>query len=214
MDPVSPSPFEGGQPRPTYAELECLSDDQLMARLQAGCHDALAVLFDRYHRLIFSIALKILRDPGEAEDVMQNVFLDIFRAMAQFDPSRGSTKVWMSQYAYHRAISRRQYLNTRRFYSQEGFEDVESVLPQSNSVVGKFTPGELKHMLKEGLATLNAPQRRVIELASYEGLSMQEIADKTGESLVNVRHHYYRGLRKLRSLLAGPSEMRKAAGDE
>jgi len=212
MDPVSP--FAGGQLRPKYAELERLSDDQLMARLQAGCHDALAVLFDRYHRLIFSIALKILRDPGEAEDVMQNVFLDIFRAMAQFDPSKGSTKAWMLQYAYHRAISRRQYLNTRRFYSQESLEDVECVLPQSGSVLGKFTPGELKHMLKEGLATLSAPQRRVIELARYEGLSMQEIADTTGESLVNVRHHYYRGLRRLRSFLVGPTEMRKAVGDE
>jgi RNA polymerase sigma-70 factor (ECF subfamily) len=212
MDPVSP--FADGQLRPTYAELERLSDDQLMARLQSGCHDALAVLFDRYHRLIFSIALKTLRDPGEAEDVMQNVFLDIFRAMAQFDPSRGSTKVWMLQYAYHRAINRRQYLNTRRFYSQESFEDVESVLPQSNSVLGKFTSGELKHMLKEGLATLSAPQRRVIELTSYEGLSMKEIADKTGESLVNVRHHYYRGLRKLRSFVEQPATSRKAVGDE
>jgi RNA polymerase sigma-70 factor (ECF subfamily) len=206
--------FARGQLPPTYAELERLSDDQLMGGLQAGCHDALAVLFDRYHRLIFSIALKILRDPGEAEDVMQGVFLDIFRAVAQFDPSKGSTKVWMLQYAYHRAISRRQYLNTRRFYSQESFEDVESALPKSDSVLGKFTPVELKQMLKEGLATLSAPQRRVIELASYEGFSMQEIADKTGESLVNVRHHYYRGLHKLRSFLIEPSETRKAVGHE
>jgi RNA polymerase sigma-70 factor (ECF subfamily) len=212
LDPVLPS--ARGQLPLTYAELERLSDDQLLAKLQAGCHDALAVLFDRYHRLVYSIALKIIRDSGEAEDVMQSVFLDIFRAMAQFDPSKGTTKVWMLQYAYHRAISRRQYLNTRSFYSQERFEDVESVLPQSDSILGKFTPGELKHMLKQGLATLTAPQRRVIELASYEGLSMQEIADKTGESLVNVRHHYYRGLRKLRSFVERPAELRKAAGDE
>jgi RNA polymerase sigma-70 factor (ECF subfamily) len=211
MDPAFP--FARRRLPSTYAELERLSDEQLMARLQAGCHDALAVLFDRYHRLVFSIALKILREPGEAEDVMQTVFLDIFRAMAQFDPSKGSTKVWMLQYAYHRAISRRQYLNTRGFYSLESFEDVEGVLPQS-SALGKFTPGELKHMLKEGLATLSAPQRRVIELASYEGLSMQEIAEKTGESLVNVRHHYYRGLRKLRSFVERPTEVRKAVGDE
>ena len=212
MDPAFP--FTRGQHPPTYAELERLSDDQLMAQLQGGCNDALAVLFDRYHRLIYSIALKIVRDSGEAEDVMQNVFLDIFRAVAQFDPSKGSTKVWMLQYAYHRAISRRQYLNARRFYSQETFEDVESVLPQSDFVLGKFRPEELKQLLKEGLATLSASQRRVIEFASYEGFSMQEIADKTGESLVNVRHHYYRGLRKLRAFLAGPREMRKAVGDE
>jgi RNA polymerase sigma-70 factor (ECF subfamily) len=212
MDPVFS--FTRGQLPPAYAELERLSDDQLMAQLQAGCNDALAVLFDRYHRLVYSIALKIVRDPGEAEDVMQNVFLDIFRAMAQFDASRGSTKVWMLQYAYHRAISRKQHLNTRSFYSQESFEDVESLLPQSDSVLGRFAPGELKHMLKEGLATLSAPQRRVIELATYEGFSMREIADKTGDSLANVRHHYYRGVRKLRCFVERPTAFRKAVGDE
>jgi len=212
MDPVFP--FTRGQPPPTYAELERLGDDQLMAQLQAGCNDALAVVFDRYHRLVFSITLKILRDSGEAEDVMQNVFLDIFRAVAQFDSSRGSTKGWILQYAYHRAISRKQYLNARSFYNQQSFEDVESVLLQSDSVLGKFTHGELKQMLKEGLATLSASQRGVIELFSYEGLSMQEIADRTGQSLASVRHNYYRGLRKLRSFVERPARFLKAAGDE
>jgi RNA polymerase sigma-70 factor, ECF subfamily len=212
MDPVVP--FARGQRPPTYAELERLSDDQLMARLQAGCNDALAVLFDRYHRLVYSIALKIIRDSGEAEDVMQSVFFDIFRAMAQFDPSKGTTKVWMLQYAYHRAISRRQYLNARSFYTQEDLEGIEGVLPQRDSPLGKFTPGELKHLIRGGLATLSSAQQRVIELASHEGLSMKEIADKTGESLVNVRHHYYRGLRKLRTFVERPAKVRKAAGDE
>jgi RNA polymerase sigma-70 factor, ECF subfamily len=212
MDPVFP--FTRGQLTPEYAELERLSDNQLMAQLQSGCNDAVAILFDRYHRLVYSIALKIVRDPGEAEDVMQNVFLDIFRAMAQFDPSKGSTKVWVLQYAYHRAISRKQHLNTRSFYRQESFEDVMSLLPENDSVLGKFAPGELKHLLKEGLATLSAPQRRVIELGTYEGFSMREIADKTGDSLVNVRHHYYRGLQKLRSFVERPTTFRKAVGDE
>lgn len=210
MNPVFPT-SDRFQP-PNLAQLERLSDDQLMASLQAGCHDALAVLFDRYHRLIFSIALRIVRDRGEAEDVMQNVFLEIFRAAAQFDPAKGSTRVWMLQYAYHRAISRKQYLNTRSFYSLQGKEDLANSLPQEDLSVGKFTPGELKHLLKEGLATLSPVQRRVIELASFEGLSMKEIGEKTGESLVNVRHHYYRGLRKLRSFVERPAEKRKAGG--
>ena len=211
MEPVYP--FASATPPPRYEELERLSDDQLMASLKAGCNDALAVLFDRYHRLIFSVAQKIVRDPGEAEDVMQNVFLDIFRAMAQFDPSKGTTKVWILQYAYHRAISRKQYLNARSFYNQES-SDVESVPIRAHSVLGKFTPGELKQLVREGLASLSPPQQRVIELASYEGFSMKEIAEKTGESLVNVRHHYYRGLRKLHSFIERPAEVRKAVGDE
>lgn len=192
------------------AEFQRLTDDQLMAELKAGHDDALAVLFDRYHRLVCSIALKIVRDPGEAEDVMQNVFLDIFRAAAQFDPAKGSTKVWLLQYAYHRAISRKQYLNSRSFYSQESFDDMEGTLPQTEFSLAQFAPGELKQLLKQGLATLSVAQRRVIELASQEGFSFKEVAAKTGDSLVNVRHHYYRGLKKLRSFVERPTADAKA----
>lgn len=195
MDPFS---FADGLQPPSLAELERLTDDELMSSLQAGCHDSLAVLFDRYHRLVFSIALRIVRDRGEAEDVMQNVFFEIFRSVAQFDPAKGTTKVWILQYAYHRAISRKQYLNTRDFYNPQDEEDFADVLPRGNWNTGKLSPGELKQLLEQGLATLSKVQRRVIKLASFEGLSMKEIAEKTGDSVVNVRHHYYRGLKKLR----------------
>lgn len=183
-----------------------------MAHLRAGCNDALTVLFDRYHRLVLSIALKIVRDPGEAEDVMQSVFLEIFRSVAQFDPAKGTTKVWILQYAYHRAINRRQHLNSRNFYSQTNQETFENRLPESASTLGRFTQIELKHLLRQGLRTFSGPQKRVIELASSNGLSMKEIADKTGESLLNVRHHYYRGLQKLRSFVGRKPEIKKAAG--
>ena len=202
----------GAQPA-SLAQLERLTDDQLMAELRVGNHDALAVLFDRYHRLVLSVALRIVRDPGEAEDVLQNVFLDIFRSVAQFDPTKGSTKVWLLQYAYHRAINRRQHLIARRFYGQEDIDDVGSGLPQGSLPFGKFTAPELRQLLQEALATLGGSQKRVIELASYEGFTMKEIADKTGESLVAVRHHYYRGLQKLRSFVAGESEVPKAVGE-
>jgi RNA polymerase sigma-70 factor (ECF subfamily) len=182
-----------------------------MAHLQAGCNDALAVLFDRYHRLVLSIALRIVSDPGEAEDVTQSVFLEIFRSVAQFDPARGTTKVWILQYAYHRAINRRQHLNVRQFYDQTSLGEVESRLPGTTSPLAGFAPHELKHLIRQGLATLSGPQKRVIELVSYDGLSMQEIADKTGDTLVNVRHHYYRGLQKLRSFVGHTPEKRKAA---
>src|SRR5271156_7018328 len=95
-----------GAAQPTFAELKLLTDDQLMVQLQDGVNDALAVLFERYHRLVFSIALKIVRDRGEAEDVTQNVFLEIYSSVAQFDPGKGTTKVWLLQYAYHRAFNR------------------------------------------------------------------------------------------------------------
>ena len=185
-----------------------LHDDELMAHLKAGHDDALAVLFDRYHRLILSIALKILRDPGEAEDVMQNVFLEIFRSAAQFDPAKGTTKAWLLQYAYHRSVNRRQQLNVRHFYQQERIEGVETLMSQPSSLLGGFSDPELKHLLRQALATLSRRQRQVLELASYNGLSMSEIAHKTGDSLSNVRHYYYRGLVKLRSFITGGEDQR------
>jgi RNA polymerase sigma-70 factor (ECF subfamily) len=182
-------------------ELSALSDDDLMASLKAGRNDALTILFERYNRLVLSIALKILRDPAEAEDVMQVVFLEIFRAMAQFDPAKSTTKVWILQYAYHRAIDRRQHLNARNFYNSTGIEAVETEFSGTTLTHASFNGGEIKRLVQQGLATLNSSQKRVIELASYSGYSMREIADKTGDSFENVRHHYYRGLKKLRSFI-------------
>jgi RNA polymerase sigma-70 factor, ECF subfamily len=183
-----------------------LTDDQLMARLRAGEGDALAVLFDRYHRLVLSIALKIVRDAGEAEDVMQNVFLEIFRSVAQFDPAKGTTKTWLLQYAYHRSINRRQQLNSRHFYRQEDIGAVETAVGETGSAIGKFSHHELRHLLEQGLAKLDRRQRTVLELASFDGLSMNEIAAKTGQSVQNVRHYYYRGLKKLRSFISGDEQ--------
>jgi RNA polymerase sigma-70 factor (ECF subfamily) len=209
---MSGVPFTHGTQPPSFAELKLLSDADLMAGLRAGCNDALAILFDRYNRLVLSIALKIVRDPGEAEDVMQTVFLEIFRSVAQFDPAKGTTKVWILQYAYHRAINRRQHLNARSFYDQTDLEVVEHRLPETPSTLGNLTQNELKRLLRQGLATLNGAQRQVIELASSNGLSMKEIANKRGDSLVNVRHHYYRGLQKLRSFIGRTPELKKTAG--
>lgn len=189
-------------------DLARLDDAEVMNSLKAGSHDALAVLYDRYHRLVFSIALRIVRDRGEAEDVTQVVFLDIFRAAAQFDAAKGTTKVWLLQYAYHRALSRKRYLNVRSFYDVESNRDAADVPAREGTVPG--ADPELTDLLEKGLANLAAHERSVIELASFDGYTMREIAEKTGESLVNVRHHYYRGLRKLRAFVERQSNVNPA----
>ena len=109
-----------------FEQLSKLADPDLIAHLKAGHNDALAVLFDRYHRLILSVAFKILHDPAEAEDVMQSVFLEIYRVVGQFQASRGSAKVWLLQYAYHRSINRREYLKLRGFYARDQQEHRQS----------------------------------------------------------------------------------------
>jgi RNA polymerase sigma-70 factor, ECF subfamily len=205
---------DAGATQSTLSQLRLLTDNQLMVRLQEGVNDALAVLFERYQRLVFSIALKIVRDRGEAEDVTQNVFLEIYRAVAQFDPQKGTLKVWLLQFAYHRAFNRKQYLNTRKFYNHESAEDLDSLSRGEFLTSGRYAPAELRLLMEQGLASLGESQKRVVELASYDGLSMQEIADKTGNSLSNVRHHYYRGLQKLRSFITQPPVGQMLGEDE
>jgi RNA polymerase sigma-70 factor, ECF subfamily len=197
-----------------YAELAPLADEALMRKLQEGHPDALAVLFDRYHRLVMNVALRILRDAGEAEDLMQSVFLEIFRSAAQFDAAKGTTKVWILQYAYHRSFNRRQYLSLRGLYdSAESTESRQGAFAtQSNSL----SVLESARLVQQALGRLNKTQRKTLELAIYEGLTMREIAERTGESFVSIRHHYYRGIDKLRSILcvapdAGPK--RKSSGE-
>jgi RNA polymerase sigma-70 factor (ECF subfamily) len=84
-----------------------LTDELLVFRLLDGEQDALTVLFDRYHKLVFSVAARIVNDVGEAEEVVQTVFLDFFRGLASFDPQKGILRVWLLQYAFPTAKSRR-----------------------------------------------------------------------------------------------------------
>jgi len=90
-----------------------VSDEDLLRQLRSGTTDALSLLFDRHCRLVFSVAHRILRDSGEAEDLMQEVFLEIYRDAGKFDPARGSVKDWILQYATDRSLNRCQYLGPR-----------------------------------------------------------------------------------------------------
>jgi RNA polymerase sigma-70 factor, ECF subfamily len=180
-------------------ELKYLSDESLMVHLQAGHADVLSIVFDRYYRLVLSVAMKILRDVGEAEDLMQTVFLEIFRTAAQFDPARGTLKVWILQYAYHRGMNRRQHLNVRNFYKNSDIAEVQSELFRADVV--HFNDQEIRHLVTQALRSLNETQSKVLKLAYFEGLSLREIAERTDDNLGNVRHHYYRGLSRLRAVI-------------
>jgi RNA polymerase sigma-70 factor (ECF subfamily) len=202
---------------PSFEQLSRFADEDLMRHLKAGHNDALAVLFDRYHRLILSVAFRILRDVSEAEDVMQSIFLEIWKAAGQFDASRGTTKVWLLQYAYHRSMNRRQYLSRRGFYDKGQVDDGESnpaETPLETSRPGQLACPEIYSLVHRGLDSLNHPQRRTLKLAHFEGMSLKEIAQYTGESLGNVRHYYYRGLSRLRALLLGGNGRRSGKGPQ
>jgi RNA polymerase sigma-70 factor, ECF subfamily len=190
---------------PTYRELRSLSDEELMTHLQSGHHDALAVIVDRYQRLVWSVAQKIIHDEGEAEDVVQIVFLEFFQKMELFNPARGTLKVWLLQLAYTRSINRRYHLQRRKFYNQVEVDEQEISEFSAAAVPSlRMTSGEMGRLVREVLAKLNDNQRTAIELIAFEGLTFEEVSARTGESVTNAKHHYYRGMMKLRECLSSP----------
>jgi RNA polymerase sigma-70 factor (ECF subfamily) len=187
---------------PYGSALAGLSDEKIMAEIQAGNGDAFAVLFDRYHRLILVTALKIVRDVSEAEEITQSVFLEIYRAARQFDPARGTLKVWLLQFAYHRSINRRNYLVLRQFYDRRDIQEAVA-WEDSGATAPQWAVQEAAQLVQQALGILNEPQGRTIQMVFFEGMTLKEVAEKTSESLSNVRNHYYRGLDRLRNYLSG-----------
>jgi RNA polymerase sigma-70 factor (ECF subfamily) len=170
------------------------SDEDLLQQLRSGDADALAVLFDRHYRLVFSVAHRILRDRGEAEDLMQEVFLEVYRDAARFDSTRGSVKSWILQYASHRSLNRLKYLKLRGHYDERS--EYEPPDPSQAPSLADWQAS-----IRRSLDQLSENERRVIEQVYFEGLVLKEVADRTGEPLPNVRNYYYRGLKKLRVVL-------------
>ena len=181
-----------------WSALNAHSDEQLAECVVAGEHDALAVLFDRYHKLVYNIAIRIVRDVGEAEEVVQAVFLDFYRALARFDPRKGILKVWLMQFAYHRALRRKRHLAANRFYEWVDLEDAAS------ERVYRSKPEDVAEgarLMEQLLHDMSPRRRRILELTYLEGLTANEIALQSGYSVHVVRHELYRGLAKLREKL-------------
>lgn len=187
--------------RLSWESLRAASDDVLVRQLRAGQHDALAVIVDRYQRLVLSVALRIVKDSCEAEDVVQTVFVDIFKDLERFDPRRGTLKVWLLQYAYSRSINRRRYLEHRQFYTQVDVELVDAAKISPDTGRDGLSSGETARLVRQALGALSDKQQRAIELVYFEGLTIDEAAQRTGDTVPSVRHHYYRGLMKLREFI-------------
>jgi len=169
---------------------------------------AMGILFNRYRRLVLSVSLKILRDRAEAEDLVQDVFMEICRKVHLFDETRGTVKMWILQYAYSRSLNRRSYLALRQAneplnghpMNGEGHHAVPEPSQVSN-VLEELTLEERGKIIRKALEALPEKQKRVIELVYFQGLLMKEIPEKIGENFGNVRNLYYRGLKKLQQSL-------------
>jgi len=200
----SPSHTLRGSARDTSRNSE-ISNELLLRQVSGGEKDALALLFRRYARAVRNIALRILKDDSEAEDLVQEVFLFLHRKAGLYNPGQGRAVTWILHVAYHRAFDRRRRLNARHFYSTLELDEAGRHLADSaGPIAGEQSLREAlgKGWMEQVNVLLTPEQRETIELF-LEGYALKEIAERTGRSLVNVRSYYYRGLERLRKHFLG-----------
>ena len=182
------------------------SDEELADQLQSGNADALTILFKRHSPVLFGIARRVLRNDAEAEDAVQQIFLDVFRSIHQFEAEKGSFKTWLLMFAYHRTFNSRRAQLANRFFDSDPLQSIADGFGGAATSIGKPSPAENNILVNQVLTALQPRQRRTIELVYYEGLTAEEISVRTGESVRVVRHNLYRGLEKLRKAFSDRKE--------
>ena len=158
------------------------SDAALIQKIVQRDESALAALYDRYASLLSSLLNRILRDTQASEEILQDVFYQLWRNAAQFDPARGSLPGWLAVIARNRAISR-----LRRHNPSEGEELLETTVIVPANLENALAQQQLLGRVKGALENLSSEQRAAIELAYFEGLTHSEIASKTGDPLGTVK---------------------------
>jgi RNA polymerase sigma-70 factor, ECF subfamily len=182
-------------------------DETLIAQICLGSKDALADLFRRYARIVRGVAYRVLRDASEADDLLQDIFMLIYRKCGMFDACRGPARFWILQMTYHRAIARRRYLNSRHFYTRVDLDDVGRELADPGTkcsglmAASDGLPG--RESFEKVFEGLSENQRQTLQLFFVEGYTLGEIAVKLHQTRGNVKNHYFRGLEKLRKQIFG-----------
>lgn len=193
-------------------KLDELTDTELVYRIRdTSSPECMAVLFTRYRPVILSICVNILRDRFEAEDVCQDVILEIWSKANQFDEKRGTVKVWIVQLAYSKSLHRRRYLATRHFADCSKNGNVDGSRNERSQ--SSYQPEHVERLAMEqqvldmvtAFSSLPPKQQKTLQLIYFAGLSIREVAQQTNESVENTRNHYYRGLKKLKEILSGSS---------
>ncbi len=177
------------------------NDRALIARIESRDADALALLYDRHSARLFGLAQRILGDTGEAEEVLQEVFLYVWKAAASFDASRGPVLAWLLVATRSRSIDR---LRSRRPGGSVGVRSLEEA-PEAASredLEADAAGREWEAQCRAAIAGLPEDQRRALELAYFEGLTHQEIARRTATPLGTVKTRVRLGLMKLRERVA------------
>ena len=182
-------------------ELAALGDDELMALVVRRQEDALGALYDRYGRLVYTIALRITGDRETAEEVVQDIFQSIWQTAGSFRPDVGAFSSWLLGIARHRAIDATRS-KRERARAREQILDENVPAGEEASLDSAIAQRLLRSSIREALAALPLNQRQAIELAYYGGLTRIEIATRLSAPLGTVKTRLRLGLLKLRDLLS------------
>jgi len=172
----------------------------LLLRLQARDETALGALYDVHGALLYGVAVRIVRDAAEAEDVVQETWMQVWRNAASYDPRRGTVAAWLLTLARSRALDRWRAAAAR----QRAVQAAENEAPPPPVVADPETTSaqaQLASRLTQAMATLSPDHRRVLELAYFGGLSQSEIATRLGAPLGTVKSWTRQGLSKLRQIV-------------
>jgi RNA polymerase sigma-70 factor, ECF subfamily len=177
-------------------------DPELASGLAAGELEALGILYDRYGALAYSVALRVLGDPGRAEDVVQDCFLKLWHGAVRFDASRGSLRTWLLTSVRNRSID---YLRGRGAHERQ-----EREIPAEAEATGagadpwqEVALGIERDVVKEAVESLPLEQRQAVELAYFGGYTQREIAEMARVPLSTVKGRMRLALEKLHSYLQG-----------
>lgn len=177
-----------------------INDETLFLRMRIKDMDSLGTLYERYAQLIFFICARILKDEGEAQDLVHEVFLYLYRQAHLFNPEKGSARSWLLQVTYHRCFDRKKHLKARHGFGQQ------NTAPGIRSQQQDHTPDFAGQILWNprmvaAFDQLSQEQQTSLRLYYLNGLTFQEIADQLGCAKGNVKNHVYRGLTRLREII-------------
>ena len=174
-----------------------------MKAIAARDEVALAQLYDRYRVIVFGLLMRILNNREEAEDVLQEVFLQVWRKAGDFDENRGRPFTWLVTLGRSRAIDRLRTLASRERVAVAGAREV---VEQISDAAADAFKSEQRGLVNSALAQLPDEQKRPLMLAYFDGLTQSEIATRLGAPLGTVKTRMRTGLTRLRELLAGKDE--------
>ena len=178
-------------------------DVELIKAIAARDEVALAQLYDRYRVILFGLLMRILNNREEAEDVLQEVFLQVWRKAAEFDENRGRPFTWLVTLGRSRGIDRLRSLGVRERVAEAGAR--EAIEEVSDAASDAFR-SEQRGLVNDALAQLPDEQKRPLMLAYFDGLTQSEIATRLGAPLGTIKTRMRTGLIKLREQLAGKGE--------